>query len=113
MAQIINHSFDTIPKSYLFSEVARRVAAFRAAHPEKALIPMGIGDVTRPLRRPVIDALIKAAEEQTHVESFHGYGPEWATTRASACAWKKRMFSSATAPKAIWETCRTCFRKTA
>ena len=33
MAQIINHSFDTIPKSYLFSEVARRVAAFRAAHP--------------------------------------------------------------------------------
>ena len=52
MAQIINHSFDTIPKSYLFSEVARRVAAFRAAHPEKRLVPMGIGDVTRPLRRP-------------------------------------------------------------
>ena len=76
MAQIINHSFDTIPKSYLFSEVARRVAAFRAAHPEKRLIPMGIGDVTRPLRRPVIEALKKAAEEQAHAESFHGYGPE-------------------------------------
>ena len=76
MAQIINHSFDTIPKSYLFSEVARRVAAFRAAHPEKELIPMGIGDVTRPLRRPVIEALKKAAEEQAHAESFHGYGPE-------------------------------------
>lgn len=76
MAHIINHSFDTIPKSYLFSEVARRVAAFRAAHPEKTLIPMGIGDVTRPLCRPVIEALKKAAEEQTHAESFHGYGPE-------------------------------------
>lgn len=76
MAHIINHSFDTIPKSYLFSEVARRVAAFRAAHPEKTLIPMGIGDVTRPLRRPVIEALKKAAEEQNHAESFHGYGPE-------------------------------------
>ena len=76
MAQIINHSFDSIPKSYLFSEVARRVAAFRAAHPEKQLIPMGIGDVTRPLCRPVIEALKKAAEEQARAESFHGYGPE-------------------------------------
>ena len=54
MAQIINHSFDTIPKSYLFSEVARRVAAFRAAHPGNQLIPMCIGDVTLTLRRPVI-----------------------------------------------------------
>lgn len=76
MRQIINHSFDAIPKSYLFSEVARRVAAFREAHPDRKLIPMGIGDVTRPLRRPVIDALEKAAEEQTHAETFHGYGPE-------------------------------------
>ena len=76
MIQIINHSFDTIPQSYLFSEVARRVTAFRAAHPEKALIPMGIGDVTRPLCRPVIEALKSAAEEQTRGESFHGYGPE-------------------------------------
>ena len=59
MDHIINHSFDAIPKSYLFSEVARRVAAFRAAHPERELIPMGIGDVTRPLRRPVIEALKK------------------------------------------------------
>ena len=76
MDHIINHSFDAIPKSYLFSEVARRVAAFRAAHPERELIPMGIGDVTRPLRRPVIEALKKAAEEQAHADSFHGYGPE-------------------------------------
>ncbi|HJA24682.1 MAG TPA: LL-diaminopimelate aminotransferase [Candidatus Fournierella merdigallinarum] len=76
MSQIINHSFDAIPQSYLFSEVARRVAAFRAAHPERQLIPMGIGDVTRPLCRPVIEALKKAAEEQTRAESFHGYGPE-------------------------------------
>lgn len=80
MRQIINHSFDAIPKSYLFSEVARRVAAFREAHPDRKLIPMGIGDVTRPLRRPVIDALEKAAEEQTHAETSTGTAPNRATT---------------------------------
>lgn len=123
MAQIINHSFDTIPKSYLFSEVARRVAAFRAAHPEKRLIPMGIGDVTRPLRRPVIEALKKAAEEQTHAESFHGYGPEqgYDFLRQAVLGHyagfgvhlEKRMFSSATEPRATWATCRTCSPGTA
>jgi LL-diaminopimelate aminotransferase len=60
----------------LFVDIAKKVEAFQKAHPEKEIIRLGIGDVTRPLVRPVVDAIKKAAEEMGHPETFHGYGPE-------------------------------------
>ena len=72
----INDNFLKLPGSYLFSEIARRTAAYTAAHPEVSLIRLGIGDVTRPLPAAVTAAMAKAVVEMGTAEGFHGYGPE-------------------------------------
>ena len=72
----INENYTKLPGSYLFSDIAKRVAAFTAANPERSIIRLGIGDVTRPLAPSVIDALHKAVDEQTVSATFRGYGPE-------------------------------------
>ena len=72
----INENYQKLPGSYLFSEIARRVAAYSEAHPEKRLIRLGIGDVTRPLVPAVTEAMHKAVDEMGTYEGFHGYGPE-------------------------------------
>lgn len=72
----INQNYQKLPGSYLFSEIARRVAAQSAAHPEQKLIRLGIGDVTQPLAPAVISAMHSAVDEMAATATFHGYGPE-------------------------------------
>ena len=72
----VNPNYQKLPGSYLFSEIARRTAAYSEAHPEAKLIKMGIGDVTRPLVPAVIEAMHAAVEDMAKSETFHGYGPE-------------------------------------
>lgn len=72
----MNPNYRKLPGSYLFSEIARRVAAYSGAHPEAKLIKMGIGDVTRPLAPAVVEAMHKAVDEMGRMETFRGYGPE-------------------------------------
>ena len=72
----INDNYLKLPGSYLFSEVARRIAAYTAAHPEAKITKLSIGDVTRPLVPAVIEAMHKAVDEMGTAEGFHGYGPE-------------------------------------
>ena len=72
----VNPNYQKLPGSYLFSEIARRTAAYSEAHPEAKLIKMGIGDVTRPLVPTVIEAMHAAVEDMAKSETFHGYGPE-------------------------------------
>ncbi|MDO5334981.1 MAG: LL-diaminopimelate aminotransferase [Coriobacteriia bacterium] len=72
----VNENYAKLPGSYLFSEIARRTAAYAEAHPEADLIKMGIGDVTRPLAPAVIAAMHAAVDDLASSETFHGYGPE-------------------------------------
>ena len=72
----INDNFTKLPGSYLFSEIARRVSAYRAENPGKNIISLGIGDVTQPLAPTVIKALHEAVDEMSEKETFRGYGPE-------------------------------------
>ena len=72
----INDNFLKLPGSYLFSEIARRVEAFKASHPGVKLIRLGIGDVTRPLPQACIEAMHKAVDEMASADTFRGYGPE-------------------------------------
>ena len=72
----INDNYLRLPGSYLFAEIARRVAAFKEAHPEADIIRLGIGDVTQPLPQACIDAMHKAVDEMARAETFRGYGPE-------------------------------------
>jgi len=71
-----NPHYARMGKSYLFAEIAHRVAAFRKAHPGTDVISMGIGDVTQPLVPSVIRALHAAVNDMGSPEGFHGYGPE-------------------------------------
>lgn len=73
---LVNEQFMALPESYLFSEVAAKVADFKAAHPEADVIRLGIGDVTRPLTPAVIRALHAAVDEMGDGSTFRGYGPE-------------------------------------
>ncbi len=75
MAQL-NDNFLKLQKNYLFIDIANKVSAFKAAHPEASLIRLGIGDVTQPLAPAVIEALHKAVDEMAHKDTFRGYGPE-------------------------------------
>lgn len=72
----LNEHYQNLKESYLFSDIAKRVNAFTAAHPDKKIIRMGIGDVTLPLMPEVVSALHGAVDEMAHAASFHGYGPE-------------------------------------
>jgi len=73
---LVNEHYLKLPGSYLFSDVAKRVNAFKAQHPQVRVISLGIGDVTQPLCPAVIEAMHKATDEMAVKASFRGYGPE-------------------------------------
>lgn len=72
----INDNYLELQDSYLFSTIAKKVNEFVAEHPEKKIIRMGIGDVTRPLVPAVLAAMHTAVDEMGQKETFKGYGPE-------------------------------------
>ena len=73
---MINHNYEKLQGSYLFSETAKRAAAFQQAHPDRRLIRLGIGDVTLPLAPAVTDAIHQAVDEMGREKTFRGYAPE-------------------------------------
>lgn len=72
----INENYLKLRGSYLFSTIAKKVAAYQEANPDKELIRLGIGDVTLPLAPAVIDSMHKAVDEMASAETFHGYAPD-------------------------------------
>lgn len=73
---LVNEHFLKLQKNYLFADIAKKVNAFKATHPEANVISLGIGDVTQPLAPVVIQAMHKAVDDMATKEHFHGYGPE-------------------------------------
>ncbi|SDB25758.1 LL-diaminopimelate aminotransferase apoenzyme [Pseudobutyrivibrio sp. YE44] len=72
----VNTNFQKLPGSYLFSTIAKKVAAYNEAHPEADIIRLGIGDVTQPIAPAMINALHSAVDEMGNASSFHGYAPD-------------------------------------
>ena len=72
----INAHYSSLPAHYLFHDIDLRVQAYLTQHPDEHLLRMGVGDVTRPLPRVIVDAMQRAEEELAHEETFRGYGPE-------------------------------------
>ena len=72
----INENFLNLQDSYLFSTIAKKVAEFQKNNPDKRIIKLGIGDVTRPIAPKIIEAMHKAVDEMGKQETFRGYGPE-------------------------------------
>ncbi len=73
----VNENFFNVKKNYLFSEIAKRVNAYSAEHPDAKIVRLGIGDVTLPLSPVVVEAMKKAADEMGNAATFRGYAPEY------------------------------------
>ncbi len=72
----INSNYLKLSAGYLFPEIGRRVAAFQQKNPGARVIRLGIGDVTQPLPKAVVEALHEGVEHMARLQTFKGYGPE-------------------------------------
>lgn len=72
----VNENYCNLKESYLFADIAHKVNAYAEAHPDKKIIRLGIGDVTLPLVKCVVEAMEKAVAEMGVQATFRGYGPE-------------------------------------
>lgn len=72
----LNENYQHLQESYLFSEIAHRVAAYAKAHPDKTIIRLGIGDVTLPLGSLALQGLHEGVDAMASSDTFKGYGPE-------------------------------------
>lgn len=77
MSVKLNDHFDDLVKNYLFSEVGKRVKAYQEKNPDKKIIRLGIGDVTLPLSKVVVNAMQAAVLEMGMKSTFKGYPPEY------------------------------------
>lgn len=72
----VNDNYLKLPGSYLFSNIGKKVKAYKEANPTKEVISLGIGDVTQPLAPAIIDSMHKAVDEMAVKETFKGYAPD-------------------------------------
>ena len=107
----INENYLKLPGSYLFSTIGKKVAAYQQANPDKAVIRLGIGDVTLPIAPAVVEAIQKAAGEMGQAETFHVMPRIWVipsfgrllwkrTTGPGDARWRQMRFLFLTGPKA-------------
>ena len=120
----INDNFQKLPGSYLFSTIAKKVAAYQEANPDKEILRLGIGDVTQPLAPAIIDALHKAVDEMGNAATFHGYAPDLdmsssekqfqtTTTRQEDAISQQMRFLFQTEQRVIQPTSRSFSQQTA
>ncbi len=72
----INENYQKLQGSYLFSTIAKKVAAYSEANPDRKIIRLGIGDVTRPLTPKIIETLHRSVDEMADEKTFRGYAPD-------------------------------------
>ncbi|MBI2018855.1 LL-diaminopimelate aminotransferase [Candidatus Daviesbacteria bacterium] len=77
----INSNYRKLPKSYLFSEIAKRTEAFLEKNPKVEILKLGIGNTTEPLAPSVIDGLINGVKKLAKLDSYTGYGDEQGDSR--------------------------------
>ena len=73
---LINEHFLKLQENYFFSDIEKKINAFRVTHPEKKLLRIGRGDVSSPLPPACVEAMHRALDEMSREETFRGYGPE-------------------------------------
>ena len=99
----INDNFLKLPESYLFSEVARRIAAFKEANPEADVIRMGIGDVTLPFCPAAVEAMHRAVDDEANTPL------SMAMVRSKGILSCVRLLPSMTIRQSVWKSRRTRF----
>lgn len=100
----INENFLKLKENYLFIDIAKKLNAYRTENPDKKLIRMGIGDVTRPLAPVVVEAMKKAADEMGRPETFRGYedsGKGYDFLREAISGYYKNVIGAEVSPEEI------------
>ena len=72
----VNTNLLQMKGGYLFTEIINRTKAYQTVHPEAHILRLGVGDITRPLPAPIVQAMHQAVEEMGNADTFHGYGLE-------------------------------------
>lgn len=75
MAVRINENYLLLESSYIFAEIDNRVEKYQNENPDADIIRLGIGDVTKPLPKAIIDKFKHGVDEMSRPETFKGYGP--------------------------------------
>lgn len=85
----INANYNKLPKTYLFSEIAKRTKAFSEKNPGAELLKLGIGNTTLPLTPSVIKGLTRGVKKLAEVKTYTGYGDEQGNTslREAVAKW--------------------------
>lgn len=71
-----NMHYTELKDTYLFNTIYRKTDEYLAAHKGERVLKLGVGDVSYPLCKKVIEALHEAVDDQSRIENFHGYMPE-------------------------------------
>lgn len=71
-----NEHLQQMNDGYLFTEIINRTQVFQNEHPDARILRLGVGDITRPLPAPIVEAMHRAVEEMGHADTFRGYGLE-------------------------------------
>lgn len=91
---LVNENHLKLPGNYLFAEIGKRVNEFKKQNPDAQIIRLGIGDVTRPLPKASIEAMHKAVDDMSRIETFKGYpeyeGYDFLIEKIIECDYKKR-----------------------
>ena len=71
----LNQDILNIEDSNEFFTASKLVKEYKEKNPDKKVVSLGIGDVSKPIIKPVIEAMHKAVDDQAKMETFKGYGP--------------------------------------
>ena len=72
----LNTHLQQMKDGYLFTEIINRTKAYQTEHPDAKVLRLGVGDITRPLPQPIVEAMHRAVEEMGNPDTFRGYGLE-------------------------------------
>lgn len=72
----LNTHLQQMKDGYLFTEIINRTKAYQTEHPDATVLRLGVGDITRPLPQPIVEAMHRAVEEMGNPDTFRGYGLE-------------------------------------
>ncbi len=72
----LNTHLQQMKDGYLFTEIINRTKAYQTEYPDAKVLRLGVGDITRPLPQPIVEAMHRAVEEMGNPDTFRGYGLE-------------------------------------
>ena len=71
---MLNKKLLKIEKDNTFSKATKIIDDYKKNNPDKDIISLGIGDVSKPIVKPIIDAMKKAVDDLSDMNTFKGYG---------------------------------------